>query len=61
MNIDPKDFAQRKLLMDEEQWAIRYKQEFIDEKMLEKYATVSKIGKGAYGIVWKGIDRQSKK
>ena len=28
--------------------------------MLEKYSTVSKIGKGAYGIVWKGIDKQSK-
>ena len=28
--------------------------------MLNKYETVSKIGKGAYGIVWKGIDKQAK-
>jgi mitogen-activated protein kinase 15 len=28
---------------------------------LIKYETISKIGKGAYGIVWKAFDKQNQK
>ncbi|CEO96945.1 Mitogen-activated protein kinase [Plasmodiophora brassicae] len=35
--------------------------EHIDAHVLRKYQTIEKIGKGAYGIVWKAIDRRSRK
>ena len=34
--------------------------EFIDQQVLDKYETVAKIGKGAYGMVWSGIDKQTR-
>lgn len=34
--------------------------EEIEQHVLEKYEAVQKLGKGAYGIVWKAIDRRSK-
>ncbi|KAL7722643.1 Mitogen-activated protein kinase [Entamoeba marina] len=33
--------------------------EEIDLRILKKYDIVQKIGKGAYGVVWKAIDKQS--
>ena len=34
--------------------------EDIDRHVLRKYEVVSKLGRGAYGIVWKAIDKRSK-
>eukprot|EP00292_Cryptomonas_paramecium_P012701 CAMPEP_0113697496 /NCGR_PEP_ID=MMETSP0038_2-20120614/22168_1 /TAXON_ID=2898 /ORGANISM="Cryptomonas paramecium" /LENGTH=356 /DNA_ID=CAMNT_0000620517 /DNA_START=49 /DNA_END=1119 /DNA_ORIENTATION=- /assembly_acc=CAM_ASM_000170 len=34
--------------------------EQVDNHVLRKYELVSKLGKGAYGIVWKAIDRKTK-
>ncbi|KAL6063003.1 Mitogen-activated protein kinase [Balamuthia mandrillaris] len=33
----------------------------IDKHVLRRYEVVSKLGKGAYGIVWKAIDKKTKK
>jgi len=35
--------------------------EDVDNHVLNKYEVQSRIGKGAYGIVWKAIDRKTKK
>merc|ERR1712159_651091 len=35
--------------------------EDIDKHVLRKYEICQKLGKGAYGIVWKAIDKRSKK
>jgi len=35
--------------------------EEIEQHVLEKYDAIQKLGKGAYGIVWKAIDRRTKK
>jgi len=35
-------------------------EESIDKHILRKYDIVQKLGKGAYGIVWKAIDKKSK-
>ncbi|KNC47059.1 uncharacterized protein AMSG_03483 [Thecamonas trahens ATCC 50062] len=35
--------------------------EDIDKHVLRKYSVVQKLGKGAYGIVWKVVDRKTKK
>jgi mitogen-activated protein kinase 15 len=32
----------------------------IDAHVLEKYEIVKKLGKGAYGVVWQVIDKQTK-
>jgi len=32
----------------------------IDKLVLRKYEISTKLGKGAYGIVWKAIDKNSK-
>lgn len=32
----------------------------IDRHILRKYDVVQKLGKGAYGIVWKAIDKKSR-
>ena len=32
----------------------------VDPVVLERYEIVKKLGKGAYGVVWKAIDKQSK-
>ena len=29
--------------------------------MLDKYDTIQKIGKGAYGVVWKAVEKSSQK
>ena len=34
--------------------------EEIDRHVLRKYEIVQKLGKGAYGIVWKAIDKKNK-
>lgn len=34
--------------------------EEIDRHILRKYDVVQKLGKGAYGIVWKAIDKKSR-
>src|SRR3712207_4908080 len=34
--------------------------EEIEQHVLEKYEASQKLGKGAYGIVWKAIDRRTK-
>jgi len=34
--------------------------EDIDKHVLRKYEIVSKLGKGAYGIVWKAIDKKTR-
>ena len=31
--------------------------EEIDAHVLRKYEVIQRIGKGAYGIVWKAVDR----
>lgn len=33
--------------------------EEIDFKILKRYEIIQKIGKGAYGVVWKAVDKQS--
>ena len=35
-------------------------EESIDKHILRKYDIIQKLGKGAYGIVWKAIDRKTK-
>lgn len=34
--------------------------EDIEAHILSKYEIVSKLGRGAYGVVWKVIEKQSK-
>ena len=34
--------------------------EDIDAHMMNKFEIITKLGKGAYGIVWKAIDRKTK-
>jgi len=34
--------------------------EEIEAHVLKKYEILQKLGKGAYGIVWKGIDKRTK-
>jgi hypothetical protein len=34
--------------------------EEIDKHVLRKYELVQKLGKGAYGIVWKAIDKKTR-
>ena len=34
--------------------------EEIEAHVLKKYETLQKLGKGAYGIVWKAIDKRTK-
>lgn len=34
--------------------------DIIDGKMLRKFEVIKKIGKGAYGQVWKVFDKQTK-
>ena len=34
--------------------------EEIEAHVLKKYEILQKIGKGAYGIVWKAIDKRTK-
>ena len=47
--------------LDEEQQKLKQKMESIDKVILQKYETVARVGKGAYGIVWKAIEKQNKK
>ncbi len=35
--------------------------EEIDKHVLKRYDVGQKLGKGAYGIVWKSIDKKSQK
>ena len=35
--------------------------EKIEPHILKKYEIISRLGKGAYGVVWKAIDRKRKK
>lgn len=34
--------------------------EEIDSHILKRYEIIKKIGKGAYGIVWKALDKKNK-
>ena len=34
--------------------------EEIEQHVLQKFEIIQKLGKGAYGIVWKAIDRKTK-
>lgn len=34
--------------------------EEVDKHLLRKYEIAQKLGKGAYGIVWKGHDKKTK-
>ena len=34
--------------------------EEVDKHLLRKYEVAQKLGKGAYGIVWKAYDKKSK-
>lgn len=36
------------------------KEENVDSRVLEKYDVTQKLGRGAYGIVWKAVDKKSK-
>ena len=33
----------------------------VDASVLDRFSLAKKIGSGAYGIVWKGVDRKSGK
>ena len=35
--------------------------EEIENHVLERYEIQKKLGRGAYGIVWKAVDKRSKK
>ena len=34
--------------------------EDIDEDILARYRPILELGKGAYGVVWKAVDKQTK-
>jgi mitogen-activated protein kinase 15 len=34
--------------------------EEIEQHILRKFEIIQKLGKGAYGIVWKAVDRKTK-
>jgi len=34
--------------------------EEVDKKLLRSYEIAQKLGKGAYGVVWKGHDKKTK-
>jgi len=35
-------------------------EEEVDKHILRKYELQNKLGKGAYGIVWKAVDKKSR-
>ena len=35
--------------------------EEVDKAVLKKYELIQRIGKGAYGIVWKALDKKTKR
>lgn len=43
--------------LDEAQANYKKRIEYIDPTILNKYQTLQKIGKGAYGIVWKALEK----
>ena len=47
--------------LNEEQLRVKQKIEMIDVTIMQKYETISRLGKGAYGIVWKAIEKQTKR
>ena len=47
--------------LDEEKAIYKRRIEYIDPTILNKYETLQKVGKGAYGIVWKALEKQTKR